>query len=111
MVLATTGGKTFAYGSENRLTSMNDGAVTLQYDGFGNRVAKTVSGVTTKYLVEDDMNPTGHPQVFDEVTNGAVTRSYTCGLRRKVMKKWKTSALNFLRGLKRSCRWTDHPRS
>ena len=35
------GGKTFAYDSENRLTSMSSGSVTLAYDGDGNRVSKT----------------------------------------------------------------------
>ncbi|HLY42789.1 MAG TPA: RHS repeat-associated core domain-containing protein [Terracidiphilus sp.] len=55
--------------------------VTLVYDGDGNRVSKTVNGVTTKYLV-DDLNPTGYPQIMDELTNGAVTRTYTYGLQR-----------------------------
>jgi RHS repeat-associated protein len=77
-----SGGRTFAYDSENRLTSMNNGAVSIVYDGFGNRVAETASGVTTKYLVEDDVNPTGLPQVFDETVNGVVTRTYTYGLQR-----------------------------
>ena len=36
-----TGGKTFAYDSENHLVSMNGAAVTLVYDGDGNRVVKT----------------------------------------------------------------------
>jgi large repetitive protein len=54
----------------------------MVYDAFGNRVAKTVNGVTTQYLVEDDVNPTGYPQVFGELTNGAVTRTYTYGLQR-----------------------------
>ena len=79
----TTGGKTFAYDFENRLKSMTDGtvAVTLAYDADGNRVAKTVNGVTTRYLV-DDLNPTGYAQVVEEVTAGAVTRQYTYGLQR-----------------------------
>ena len=55
--------------------------VTMKYDAFGNRVAKTVNGVTTLYLV-DDLNPTGYPQVVEELVNGAVTRQYTYGLRR-----------------------------
>jgi hypothetical protein len=42
---------------------MNGGAVTLLYDGDGNRVSKTVGGVTTRYLVYD-LNPTGYPQVW-----------------------------------------------
>ena len=41
-------------------------SVTMIYDGYGNRVAKTVNGVTTYYLV-DDLNPTGYPQVVEEV--------------------------------------------
>ena len=79
----TTAGKTFAYDFENRLKSMTEGtvAVTIQYDADGNRVAKTVNGVTTRYLV-DDLNPTGYAQVVEEVTAGAVTRQYTYGLQR-----------------------------
>jgi hypothetical protein len=57
--------------------SMNGGAVTLLYDGDGNRVAKTVNGITTRYLVEDDVNPTGYPQVVEERVSGTVERQYT----------------------------------
>jgi RHS repeat-associated protein len=58
-------------------------SVSIVYDGFRNRVAKTVSGVTTQYLVESDLNPTGYPQVFDELNSSAVvTRTYTYGLQR-----------------------------
>ena len=78
----TTGGKTFAYDSENHLVSMNGGAVTMIYDAFGNRVSKTVGNVTTTYLVEDDVNPTGLPQVFEESVNGVLQRTYTYGLQR-----------------------------
>jgi len=77
----TTGGKTFAYDFENHLKGLNGGAVTIQYDADGNRVSKTVNGVTTQYLV-DDLNPTGYAQVVEEVTNGVVTRQYTYGLQR-----------------------------
>jgi RHS repeat-associated protein len=45
-------------------------------------VAETVGGIATKYLVEDDVNPTGLPQVFDETVNGAVTRTYSYGFQR-----------------------------
>jgi RHS repeat-associated protein len=58
---------------------MNGGAVTVIYDGDGNRVAKTVGGVTTRYLV-DDQNPTGLPQVVEELVNNVVQRQYTYGL-------------------------------
>lgn len=77
----STDGKTFTCDSQNELMSMGS-TVTMLYDGFGNRVSKTVNGVIVKYLVEDDKNPTGLPQVFDELTNGAVTRTYTYGLQR-----------------------------
>jgi RHS repeat-associated protein len=60
---------------------MNGGTVLLQYDGDGNRVAKTVSGVTTHYLV-DDLNPTGYAQLVEELVSGAVQREYTYGLQR-----------------------------
>ena len=74
----------YTYDSENHLTSMTSGStvVTIVYDAFGNRVAKTVNGVTTKYLVEDDVNPTGLPQVLEEIVNGVVQREYTYGLQR-----------------------------
>jgi RHS repeat-associated protein len=59
---------------------MNNGAVRIVYDGDGNRVSKTVGGVTTKYLV-DDLNPTGYSQVVEEVVDGNVQRVYTYGHR------------------------------
>ena len=77
----TSGGKAFAYDFEKRLKSMNGTVVTLQYDGDGNRVAKTVAGVTTRYLV-DDLNPTGYVQVVEEIVGSAVQRTYTYGLER-----------------------------
>jgi RHS repeat-associated protein len=67
------------YDFENHMLS--HGAVTMVYDGDGNRVAETVGGTTTKYLV-DALNPTGYPQVMDELVSGAVTRTYTYGLQR-----------------------------
>ena len=82
--VTSTGGKSFVYDSQNELVSMTSSgkSVSIVYDAFGNRVSKTVNGVTTQYLVEDDVNPTGYPQVFDELTNGVVSRTYTYGLQR-----------------------------
>ena len=57
---------------------MNGGAVTIVYDGDGNLAAKTVNGVTTRYLV-NDKNPTGYAQVVEEVVSGSVQRTYTYG--------------------------------
>ena len=75
-------GKSYAYDSMDRMTSFNNGSVKMVYDGDGNRVAKTVGGVTTQYLV-DELNPTGLPQVMDEVVkSGVAQRTYLYGLRR-----------------------------
>lgn len=97
--VVSSGAKTFTYDSENRLTSMNGGYVTLQYDGDGNRVSETVSGVTTRYLV-DDLNPTGYAQVVEELSGGAVQREYTYGLQRisedqLINKAWTPSFYNY----------------
>jgi RHS repeat-associated protein len=71
-------GKTYNYDFENHLTSTSDG-VTVVYDGEGNRVSKTVGGVTTKYLV-DTNNLTGYAQVLEELQSGSVTKQFTYGL-------------------------------
>jgi RHS repeat-associated protein len=55
--------------------------VRYVYDGDGNRVAKTVNGVTTRYLV-DTSNPTGYAQVVEEIIGGNVKRTYPYGLMR-----------------------------
>ena len=81
-------GNSYTYDSENHMTSAtgNGKTITMAYDAFGNRVAKTVNSgatsVTTWYLVEDDVNPTGLPQVMEEKVGGAVQRVYTYGLQR-----------------------------
>jgi RHS repeat-associated protein len=90
-----SGGKTFAYNFENRLRSVNGGAITFAYDGDGNRVRKTVGGVTTTYLV-DELSPSGYPQVVEEAVGGAVQRVVTHGLgligqRRPVAGGWAPS--------------------
>jgi RHS repeat-associated protein len=59
---------TDAYDFEDRLISRNNGQVVIVYDGDGNRVRKTVAGVTTLFLV-DDQNPTGYAQVVEELTS------------------------------------------
>ncbi len=86
-----SGARTFAYDFENRLKSMNSGAVTLVYDGDGNRVAKTVGSTTTKYLV-DDLNPTGYAQVVEEIGANGVQRRYTYGLQRISQTQFLSSA-------------------
>jgi RHS repeat-associated protein len=71
-------GNSYQYDFENHLTSLNDGSVTYVYDGDGNRVAKTVGGITTNYLV-DTNNPTGYAQVLEELQGGVVVKSFTYG--------------------------------
>ncbi len=53
----------------------------MVYDGDGNRVSETASGVITKFLI-DTLNPTGYSQVMDELVSGAVTKTYTYGRQR-----------------------------
>ena len=79
--MTSANGNAYQYDSRNELVGMNGGAVGLVYDGDGNRVEKTVNGVTTRYLV-DDLNPTGYAQVVEETVNGAPQRTYTYGLQR-----------------------------
>jgi RHS repeat-associated protein len=67
--------------SKHYIILASDGTVSYLYDGDGNRVAKSVNGVVTRYLV-DDLNPAGLPQVVDELTNGVVLRTYSYGLQR-----------------------------
>jgi fibro-slime domain-containing protein/RHS repeat-associated protein len=72
-----SGVNSYAYDYENHLTSGSNG-VTVVYDGDGNRVSKTVGGVTTNFLV-DTLNPTGQPQVVEEIVGGQVRRQYSYG--------------------------------
>jgi RHS repeat-associated protein len=76
-----SGGNVYQYDFENRLIALNPGTaneVSFVYDGDGNRVAKTVDGVTTKFLV-DTNSPTGYAQVAEEIVSGSVQRVYVHG--------------------------------
>jgi len=76
-----SGANTYAYDFENHLATQNVSGVVIVYDGDGNRVSKTASGLTTKYLV-DDRNLTGYAQVLEEISGGTVQRVYTYGFNR-----------------------------
>jgi RHS repeat-associated protein len=65
---ASSGGIANVYDFENHL--IQKGGVTIAYDRDGNRVSKTVAGVTTTYLV-DSLNPTGYAQVVYESFNSS----------------------------------------
>jgi len=77
-----SGGNSYAYDAEARLTNFNSGTVSYTYNADGIRVSKTTGGVTTLYLV-DDRNPTGFAQVLEElaVSGGTtnLTKVYTYG--------------------------------
>jgi len=64
----SSGGIANTYDCENHL--IQKGGVAIVYDGDGNRVSKTVAGVTTTYLV-DTLNPTGYAQVVSETFSGS----------------------------------------
>jgi RHS repeat-associated protein len=77
-------GNGYVYDFENHL--VQQGGISIVYDGDGNRVSKTAGGVTTKYLV-DTQNPTGYAQVVYETFTGGtgareLTHSYVYGLER-----------------------------
>ncbi len=73
------GTTTYAYDLGNRLISVTeaDGTVlAFTYDVFGNRVARTLDGVETEYLVD----PFGLGDVVSEFSGGTRTASYAHGL-------------------------------
>jgi RHS repeat-associated protein len=63
----TNGATIYLYDYANRLTNANSAAVVVTYDADGNRVRKVVGSTTTLYLVAT-VNPTGYPQVVEELT-------------------------------------------
>ena len=86
--VTSSGGKTFAYDSQNELVVMatSGKSVGIIYDGDGNRVAKSVTAsgaTTTTFYLVDDLNPTGYPQVVEELNGaGVMSRTYAYGLQR-----------------------------
>lgn len=73
------GTTTYTYDLDNRLVSVTeaDGTVLeFEYDVFGNRVAKTVDGSKTEYLVD----PFGIGNVLAEYSDGHLSASYFHGL-------------------------------
>ncbi|MBE7500043.1 MAG: hypothetical protein HS113_06970 [Verrucomicrobiales bacterium] len=78
----TAYGGTFTYDWANRLLTQASPSVTLTYDADGNRIKKVAGGVTNWYLVAT-VNPSGHPQVVEELTGttpGTLSKAYRYGL-------------------------------
>jgi RHS repeat-associated protein len=80
-----SGANQYGYDSENRLLSLNRTAANYVYDGDGQLVQKTVGGVTTTYLI-DDQTPAGYTQIAEERVSRAVTKSYVYGPQRISMR-------------------------
>ena len=91
-------GNGYVYDFENRLIAVNVGTpnqINIVYDGDGNRMSKTMAGVTTKFLV-DTNNLTGYAQVVEEVQGSSVVRQYSYGhdlisQRQLIAGNWTTS--------------------
>ena len=62
------------YDFEGRLIRRSDGTttITMVYDGDGNRVKKSVGGISTFYLV-DHRNPSSYAQVLEEFDSVSTT--------------------------------------
>ena len=72
-------GGSYDYDFENRLITHTSSVTSgFVYDGDGNRVSKTIGGVTTNYLVNTN-NHTGYAQVVEEIQGGVVTKQFTYG--------------------------------
>lgn len=74
--------ETFEYDYRGLLTGVTIGAnhIQYEYDGLGNRVARTENGVRTEYV--NDLNQP-YTQVLQEIgAGGSVQASYTFGLER-----------------------------
>jgi RHS repeat-associated protein len=80
-----SGANQYGYDSENRLLSLNRTAANYVYDGDGQLVQKTVPGVTTTYLI-DDQTPAGYTQIAEERVSGVTTKSYVYGPQRISMR-------------------------
>jgi RHS repeat-associated protein len=75
-----SGANTYTYDFEDHIKTAT-GGVSYVYDGDGRRVRKITGAGTTNYLI-DDRNPSGLPQVLEEISGGVVQRVYVCGLTR-----------------------------
>jgi YD repeat-containing protein len=89
----TIGANTFPCDSLKHLVSMTNGGVSvgIVYDAFGNRVSKTVNGVTTRYLVDDGLKPTGLPQTVGAPGSTTVQRNYDYDAFGNMVKKTGTT--------------------
>jgi len=70
---------TYSWNKENRLVGVSapNLSISYEYDADGVRVSKTVNGVKTEFLVDNNRD---YAQVLEESVNGVVAASYVYGL-------------------------------
>lgn len=78
----------YVYDFENHVIQAGSG-ITVAHDGDGNRVNKTVAGVTTKHLV-DQAKSDGYAQVVQESMSGSTFANRE--LSRALCTGWSASA-------------------
>jgi RHS repeat-associated protein len=64
--------RTFSYDLEGRLSTVENvgsNTITYKYDSTGYRIEKEINGDNTVEFLIDTENPTGYPQVFQEITD------------------------------------------
>lgn len=89
--LTNDGTNTYVWNARNKLSSMNSSATTFQYDPYGRRVAKTVSGTTTNYLYD-------RANVAQELSGGSVLSNWLTGRTDEIFAGTdSTGQANFLR--------------
>ena len=71
--MTSDGLNSFNWNARNQLASMNFGADSFQYDGYGRRVGKTISGTTTNYLYD-------RTNIVQELSGSTVTANLLAGL-------------------------------
>jgi len=80
--LLNDGTNTYTWNGKNELVRVVSAGVDVSYsyDGDGLRISRidNLTGIIT-YYVWDDQNPTGYPQVIEEVENNVVTKRYGYG--------------------------------
>jgi RHS repeat-associated protein len=87
----------YTWNAKNELKRVQGTGVDVEYlyDADGLRLSRTdnLTGVTT-YYVWDTENPTGYPQVVEEVEGGQVVRRYGYGLFLENVDIWNGSAFD-----------------
>ncbi len=89
--MISDGLNSYTWDSRNHLSAMNFGANTFQYDGFGRRVGKTISGSTTNYLYDG-------PNIVQDLSAGSPTASFLeGGIDEDFLRTDSSGPSNFLR--------------